>query len=216
MVNVSCPNVDWTKSLGAGGKDKKMKSFMDIIEAAAAGGGATKPVLLKIGPDWQDKSELEFYLDLAEKLRKRHGRQVICGFEISNTTASRDEQYLNKFMVAQHGQMPTDNETKTFNEKGGLSGALLKEKANKTCATFYSILKGRKLQKDYLLIGVGGIASAEDALERVKSGATFIQLYSALVYKGPGLVSDIKEGLAELLAKEGYSHVSEAVGVAVA
>ena len=62
------------------------------------------------------------------------------------------------------------------------------------------------------IIGVGGIASGEDAYEKIKAGASVVEVYSALVYHGMGLVPKIKKELSELLEKDGYSNVSEAVG----
>jgi dihydroorotate dehydrogenase len=64
------------------------------------------------------------------------------------------------------------------------------------------------------LIGVGGIASAEDAYAKIRAGASLVQLYTALVFAGPALVSQIKSGLAELLRRDGFATVAEAVGVA--
>ena len=74
---------------------------------------------------------------------------------------------------------------------------------------------GRMDRRRYRLIGVGGIASAEDAYTKIRLGASLVQLYTALVYRGPGLVRRINEGLVHLLERDGFSHVSEAVGVDV-
>jgi dihydroorotate dehydrogenase len=63
------------------------------------------------------------------------------------------------------------------------------------------------------LIGVGGIASAEDAYARIRAGASLIQLYSALVYEGPGLARRINRGLAALLRRDGFTSIADAVGV---
>jgi dihydroorotate dehydrogenase len=63
------------------------------------------------------------------------------------------------------------------------------------------------------IIGVGGISSAEDAYRKIRAGASLVQLYSALVYQGFGLVDSINQGLAERLEKDGFSHISEVVGV---
>jgi dihydroorotate dehydrogenase len=63
-----------------------------------------------------------------------------------------------------------------------------------------------------LLISVGGIDSAEEAYKRIKAGASLVQVYSMLVYKGPSLVRDINRGLIDLLEADGYTHISEAIG----
>jgi len=62
------------------------------------------------------------------------------------------------------------------------------------------------------LIGVGGIATAEDAWERIRAGASLVQLYSAMVYEGPGIAQRIARGLADRVKREGYANIAEAVG----
>lgn len=90
---------------------------------------------------------------------------------------------------------------------GGISGALLTEKS-------YQLFKaiGKELYGKTLLISVGGIDSAEEAYRRIKAGASLVQVYSMLVYRGPVLIKEINEGLIELLQKDGYNHISEAIG----
>jgi len=91
-------------------------------------------------------------------------------------------------------------------EAGGLSGAPLNALALEQLRAFRAT--GAALP----LISAGGIASAEDAFARVRAGASLVQLYSALVYQGPGLAKQIAEGLAELLRREGFGNIAEAVG----
>ena len=90
---------------------------------------------------------------------------------------------------------------------GGISGALLTEKS-------YQLFKaiGQELYGKTLLISVGGIDSAEEAYRRIKAGASLVQVYSMLVYRGPALIKEINEGLIKLLQKDGYKHISEAIG----
>lgn len=90
---------------------------------------------------------------------------------------------------------------------GGISGALLTEKSYRL---FQAI--GKELYGKTLLISVGGIDSAEEAYRRIKAGASLVQVYSMLVYKGPALIKEINEGLIKLLQKDGYKHISEAIG----
>ncbi len=89
---------------------------------------------------------------------------------------------------------------------GGLSGKPLREKATKIIQYVYSHLDHPTI------IGVGGIFSAEDAYEKIKAGASLIQVYTGLIYEGPGLVKKIKKGLVTLLERDGFSSVREAVG----
>lgn len=90
---------------------------------------------------------------------------------------------------------------------GGISGALLTEKS-------YQLFKaiGKELYGKTLLISVGGIDSAQEAYRRIRAGASLVQVYSMLVYKGPALTKEINEGLIKLLQKDGYKHISEAIG----
>ena len=90
---------------------------------------------------------------------------------------------------------------------GGISGALLTDKS-------YQLFRaiGRELYGKTLLISVGGIDSAEEAYKRIKAGASLVQVYSMLIYKGPALIKEINEGLVKLLQKDGYKHISEAIG----
>lgn len=120
---------------------------------------------------------------------------------ISNTTVSR----------------PDSLKSAAKTEKGGLSGKPLKEKSTETIREMS--LLGVGVKRRYRLtegkvpiIGVGGIASGEDAYEKIKAGASAVEVYSALVYHGMGLVPKIKKELSELLEKDGYTNVSEAVG----
>jgi dihydroorotate dehydrogenase len=93
-------------------------------------------------------------------------------------------------------------------ESGGLSGAPLKELAHQRLRDFRSATGGQ-----IPLIGVGGIASAEDAYARIRAGASLVQIYSALVYEGPGLARRINKGLIALLQRDGFTNISQAVGV---
>jgi len=90
---------------------------------------------------------------------------------------------------------------------GGISGALLSEKS-------YTLFKAvaKELYGKTLLISVGGIDSAEEAYRRIKAGASLVQVYSMLIYKGPALIKEINEGLVRLLKNDGYNHISEAIG----
>ena len=90
---------------------------------------------------------------------------------------------------------------------GGISGALLTEKS-------YELFRalGREFYGKTLLISVGGIDSAEEAYRRIKAGASLIQIYSMLIYKGPSLIKEINNNLMILMKKDGYKHISEAIG----
>ena len=116
----------------------------------------------------------------------------INGLIISNTTISRDS-------------ISTD-----IDEEGGLSGKPLFDISTKQLRLAYKFTNGQ-----IPLIGVGGVDSAETAYEKIKNGASLIQLYTGLVYNGPNLIKDINKDLSSLIERDGYSNISEAVGVEV-
>ncbi len=141
-----------------------------------------KPVLLKIAPDMQAED--------AVTLCRTAVDAGAAGIIATNTTIDyslTDSPYKKDF--------------------GGISGALLKEKSYQLFRQIAKELYGKTL-----LISVGGIDSAEEAYRRIKAGASLIQIYSMLIYKGPALIKEINEGLVVLLKKDGYSHISQAVG----
>ena len=92
---------------------------------------------------------------------------------------------------------------------GTLCGKPVRQLVNKTIRAWYSRMDSER----YAIIGVGGVTSAEDAYEKIRLGASLIQLYTALIYQGPGLVGKINRQLAGLLARDGLSQVGQAVGV---
>ena len=92
-------------------------------------------------------------------------------------------------------------------ETGGLSGAPLKSLAVEALRAFRNASGG-----EIPFIGVGGIANADDAWERIRAGASLIQLYSAMVYEGPQIGRTIASGLARRLKREGFANISELVG----
>jgi dihydroorotate dehydrogenase len=112
------------------------------------------------------------------------------GIIVSNTTVSRP---------ALHSHLA--------NESGGLSGAPLKDLALQALRSFRKASGG-----EVPLIGVGGIANADDAWERIRAGASLVQLYSAMVYEGPGIAREIARGLEQRLKRADVSNIAEAVG----
>lgn len=91
--------------------------------------------------------------------------------------------------------------------KGGLSGKAVEEKANHMISYIYRKTKGK-----FIIIGVGGIFSAEDAYKKIKLGASLVELITGMIYQGPNLISEINLGLAELLKKDGFKNIKQAIG----
>jgi dihydroorotate dehydrogenase len=143
---------------------------------------AGKPIFLKVAPDLE-KDDPERIVRAAID----HGIDAII---VSNTTISRPPL-----------------KSRFANEAGGLSGAPLKALALEALREFRQASGG-----EIPLIGVGGISSADDAWERIRAGASLVQLYSAMVYEGPGIVRRVARGLSERLKREGFGNIAEAVG----
>ena len=94
------------------------------------------------------------------------------------------------------------------NEKGGLSGQPLKDLSTNLIKKFFKETKG-KIQ----IVGVGGVDSGKSAFEKITAGADAVQLYTGMVYKGPGVVKEMKKELISILKKENIKNISEAVGI---
>jgi dihydroorotate dehydrogenase len=107
-------------------------------------------------------------------------------------------------------ERPASLRGKSVDEAGGLSGKPLFEASTSLLAEMFRMTGGR-----VPLIGVGGISSGEEAYAKIRSGASLVQLYTALVYEGPGLVARIKAELARLLLADGFAGIADAVGTGV-
>ena len=187
VLNISCPNVSWTKNLD---KDEDgLRTLVSTIKKerdTSFRDSKKVPLLLKLAPNMSLES-------------KKHIAQIaldikIDGLVVSNTTPERNNSL----------QSPNKN------EKGGLSGAPLKESALQSLKDMYRLTKGCTP-----IIGVGGIETAEDAYKRIRAGASLVQIYTAMIYEGPGIVPRIKSELAELLKKDNFVSISDAVGIDV-
>jgi dihydroorotate dehydrogenase len=157
---------------------------LDTLLSAIAGARLKggPPVFLKVAPDLEKGDP-----DRIVRAALDHGIDAII---VSNTTVSRPA------LKSRYGR-----------EQGGLSGAPLRQMALETLRLF------RKASSGTLpLVGCGGIANADDAWGRIRAGASLVQLYSAMVYKGPHIARRIAEGLADKVREAGFSSIAEAVG----
>ncbi|HEV8680093.1 MAG TPA: dihydroorotate dehydrogenase (quinone), partial [Stellaceae bacterium] len=146
-------------------------------------GASPPPLLLKIAPDLTDQD----LADIAEVALEGS----LAGLIATNTTIAR----------------PQALDPRHAAEAGGLSGRPLFEPSTALLRDMYRLTAGR-----LPLIGVGGVASAADAYAKIRAGASLVQLYTALVFAGPALLGEIKTGLAELLRRDGFAAVADAVG----
>jgi dihydroorotate dehydrogenase len=141
------------------------------------------PVFLKVAPDLDDADKADIAAAVVE--------ERIDALIVSNTTIDRA------------ASLKSPNK----DEQGGLSGRPLFAPSTALLREFRQTLKGR-----VPLIGVGGVFSAGDAYAKIRAGAALVQLYTALIYKGPALVAEIVEGLPRLLKRDGFAAVADAVG----
>ncbi|MBV8060398.1 MAG: quinone-dependent dihydroorotate dehydrogenase [Alphaproteobacteria bacterium] len=164
------------------GRDQLNNLLQHVCEAHQAE-VRKPPLFVKIAPDL-DEGQME---DIATVVLSNK----IDGLIVSNTTISRPDVVPAWYAA----------------EVGGLSGRPLFEPSTRILARMYQLTEGK-----LPLIGVGGIGSGADAYAKICAGASLLQLYSALVYQGPRVVTRILRDLAQLLRRDGYAHVADAVG----
>jgi len=194
VVNVSSPNTPNLREL----QDKEalqdiLTALHEINQSAGKQDPAAvdlKPILVKVAPDLSLEA-LDDVLELARDTR-------LDGIVAANTTITRP--LTNNPVCA-----------RVYEETGGLSGRPLQQRSNQIIRHLYRQTKG-----SLPIIGVGGIFNARDAWDKITSGATLIQIYTGLVYQGPGIVREIVQGLQERLENEGLKTLPGAVGIAVA
>lgn len=163
----------------------ELMALVDAVHDAASRNGPVPPILVKIAPDLES-ADVEAIADVAMGDR-------VAGMIVSNTTIARPDSLL---------------ETVRAKESGGLSGAPLFDPSTRLLAEVYRLTGGAKP-----LIGVGGVSSGADAYRKIRAGASLVQLYSALVYQGPGLIARMRRDLETLLNRDGFKEISDAIGV---
>jgi len=183
-LNVSSPN---TPEL----RDLQQRDHLDTLlaavqtknrELAARRGGKEKPVFVKVAPD-MDFAQLDEIIEVAES------RQA-AGIVATNATAFLREKLLTK-----------------IDEPGGLSGEPIKALSTAFVRHIYIATKGR-----LPIIGVGGVFTAEDAYDKIKAGASAVQILTGFVYEGPAAVKRINQGLVELMDRDGAKNIRDVVG----
>ncbi len=184
VLNVSCPNTADGKTFE---EASSLRELLQAVVGKKAELETSTPLLVKFSSDLALPA-LEEAIAVCEE-------QGVDGYVMVNTSTTRSGLQTSDERLAQIGA-------------GGLSGKPLQAKSLEKVRTAYSILKGSKP-----IIGLGGVDSPEFAYLLIKSGASLVQLYSGLVYQGPGLIKQINQGLVKLLRNDGYETISEAVGV---
>ncbi len=183
-ANISSPNTPGLRALQTKAALEELLGRLSEARAAMkVSTGRDYPIFLKVAPDLED-GEVEAIVETVVGA----GLDAII---VSNTTIARPESLRS-------GQA---------RESGGLSGAPLRAPSTVVLSRFHAAAAGR-----VALVGAGGIASGADAYAKIRAGARAVQLYSALVYGGPGLVTRIKRDLAARLRADGFTAVEDAVG----
>ena len=155
-----------------------------ILQAIAAGAPRRPPLLVKVAPDLPEGG-LEAIVESAV----RHGAQ---GLIVSNTTVARPDSLRSRWAA----------------EAGGLSGRPLRDASTRLVARAYRLAAGR-----LAIVGCGGVSTGADVLDKIKAGASLVQLYTAFSLRGPAVVPRIKRELSAALRREGFARVGDAVGV---
>jgi dihydroorotate dehydrogenase len=189
VVNVSSPN---TPSLRELQRPEALAALLNALQkrnqelATRHPRRQPVPLLVKIAPDLNE-GELESIVEIALQAN-------LSGIIATNTTTNRAGLLTSPAKVEACGA-------------GGLSGAPLRARSTEIIAALYRLTRGR-----LTIIGAGGIFTARDAWEKISAGASLIQLYTGFVYQGVGIARDINDGLAEILSREGFRTLDEAVG----
>lgn len=186
VVNISSPNTPDLRKLQHGQElEELLSTVIDEMKRQQAkhNENEQKPVLVKIAPDLST-DELNDMIDTII-------HSGVSGIIATNTTLSRDGL------------------THTFaSEAGGLSGAPLRQRSTEVIRHIY-----RRTEGKLPIIGVGGIFTSEDAYEKIRAGASLVEIYTALIYQGPEMNKRLNAGLRELLLKDGFTHLSQAIGI---
>ena len=183
VVNASCPNVK--------GGVVDVKAMAALVEVARK--NTSVPVLLKVSPDLDERQR--------RTVARTALRLNLDGLVVANTTSRRPHRDSSPPLFKTPLLSPD------IPDRGGLSGPPLVENTRAIVHDFYRKTKGR-----VPIVGVGGVSSADDAYALIRAGASLVQLYTALVYHGPGLGCEIRDGLVERARRDGFERVRDAVG----
>jgi len=187
VVNVSSPNTPNLRQLQDKVALDEILTALRQVQNSRARGQMVRPILVKVAPD------LSF--EALDEILQLVGLGNIAGIVATNTTTTRPA---------------TDNPAvqKVYAETGGLSGRPLRSRSTEVIRHLYRQSRGK-----LPIIGVGGIFTAEDAWEKITAGASLLQVYTGLVYRGPAIAKALVLGLQDRLARAGLSRLEEAVGL---
>lgn len=182
-INISSPNTPGLRDLQNENAMEELLGRVSEVRAQLTGDRPSYPIFLKVAPD--------LGLGEIERIVEQSRSYGINAIIVSNTTLARPSSLKSKYKI----------------EKGGLSGQPLFDLSTEILRQFYAAAKGK-----IDLIGVGGVSNGLQAYEKIRAGASAVQIYSALVYEGPGLVNAINTDLLLRLKADGFKSIAEAVG----
>ena len=184
-INISSPN---TENLRDFHNEAKLEALMKDVNKLKKElkHSSDMPIFLKVSPDIEDSS--------VEKISAIIINQNISGVILTNTSN------VNRSLLKSSNK----------HQAGGLSGKPIKDLSTGLIKKFYKKLKGKAF-----IIGVGGVDSGKSAFEKIAAGANLVQLYTGMIYKGPGIVKEIKKELIQILKAEGMKNIQEIVGKGV-
>ncbi len=187
-LNISCPNTAEGKTFE---EPDALNQLLSAIFSERSTLGLEVPVLVKLSPPPSDSPhDFAYVKDLLSVMESF----PIAGLIATNTASDRKGLTSNVKVVQEIG-------------RGGLSGKPLRNRSTALIRALYHETQGK-----LPIIGLGGVDSPLAAFEKIKAGATLVQVYTGMVYQGPGLVCDINKGLLHLLEKNGFGHIREAIG----
>lgn len=183
VVNISSPNTPNLRNLQHGDELRTLlQAVVKEMNEQNAAQGNNKAILVKLAPDVTEV-ELEHMVDTIKECQ-------VSGIIATNTTLSRE--------LTTHSNA---------SETGGLSGKPLTERSREVIRHIYRMTEGK-----LPIIGSGGVFTAEDAYRHICAGASLVEIYTSLIYRGPEINRELAAGLKQLLRRDGYKHISEAIG----
>ncbi len=191
-LNISCPNTAEGKTFE---DPTSLDALIDAIFAARTEMQSRVPVLVKLSPPITERVVFDSLLEELVSVCLEH---KVSGFIATNTANDRAGLQTPSHVLQRIGS-------------GGLSGPPIAKRSTRLINYLY-----QKTQGEIPIIGVGGIDSGLAAYDKIRAGASLIQIYTGLVYEGPSLVRRIKQELVDLLAEDGYANLTQAIGTASA
>lgn len=189
VLNISCPNTEEGKTFE---EPESLAALLKAIFADREDLGLKVPILIKLSPTFSQYVVFDSAIEEIVSIALEYGVE---GLIATNTAPDRENLKTSPEVIARIG-------------RGGLSGSPLTLRTTRLIKYLYE-----KTEGNLPIIAVGGIDSAASAYTNIRAGASLVQLYTGLVYRGPGLIKKIKKGLVRRLQQDGFSSIQEAIGV---